>query len=144
VVAARTALTGASDYGSVRGMSDPEHPPFDESTPPPPRSRARDFWQLDLPLVVALILCTVFTVVEVQRASEGVWRAWVYMVEWPLIGAFCIWIWYRFKRESGGGFVRQWKQRVARYTAERESDDPQLQAWREYQRQVRHGEKESQ
>lgn len=121
-------------------MSNAEPPPFDDSAAPRPRSRVRDFWQLDIPLVIALILCTTFTIIEVQRASEGVWRAWVYMVEWPLIGAFCIWIWYRFKRESGGGFVRQWKARAARFAQDRDQEDPQLKAWRDYQRQVRDGE----
>lgn len=121
-------------------MSDSGKPVFDETAPERPRSRVRDFWQLDLPLAVALVLCTVFTIIEARRASEGVWRAWVYMVEWPMIGLFCIWIWYRFKREAGGGFARRWKERAARFTAEREPEDPQLQAWRDYQRQVRDGE----
>jgi hypothetical protein len=126
--------------------------PEDEAWQERPRSRVRDFWQLDVPLVLALILCTTFTVVEVIRASEGVWRAWVYMVEWPLIGAFCVWIWYRFKHEKGGGFVRRWKARVARYSTPAEdqpasagesvtepenSSDPELAAWRDYQRKVR-------
>ena len=126
--------------------------PPDDAWQERPRSRVRDFWQLDVPLALALILCTTFTVIEVMRASDGVWRAWVYMVEWPLIGAFCIWIWYRFKHEKGGGFVRRWKERVARYSAQAEdqqatgsvsvtqpeaASDPELAAWREYQRKVR-------
>ena len=42
------------------------------------------------------------------------------MVEWPLIGAFCIWIWFRFRREGGsfGGMTRRWRERVARYEEE--------------------------
>jgi hypothetical protein len=109
-----------------------------------PRSRMRDFWQLDVPLVLALIMCTTFTVIEVMRAAEGVWRAWVYMVEWPLIGAFCVWMWVRFKREPGGGFARKWRERADRIAQEAqqaqeaqvapEEPDPELAAWREYQR----------
>ena len=121
------------------------------------RRRRRNVWQLDIPLVLVLVLCTVITVIEYRRANEGVWRAWIYLFEWPLIAAFAVWMWYRFTHEgSGGGFVRRWKERVARFEAEadaqerderaaqadearrvQEANDPQLQAWREYQRSLR-------
>ena len=126
-----------------------------EPTAKPTRSRARDFWQLDVPLVLVLILCVVATVIEVARANEGVWRAWIYLFEWPLIGAFAVWIWYRFKHEDGGGFVRRWRERVARLEAEAVVDadarpdvppaptDPDLEAWQEYQRDLRRREQDS-
>lgn len=115
---------------------------------PVKRSRARDFWQLDLPLAVVLTLCAVITVIEYTRATEGVWRAWIYLFEWPMIGAFAIWIWYRFKHESGGGFVRRWRERVAAMAPDAadlegapapppEPADLELEAWRAYQRSVR-------
>jgi hypothetical protein len=130
-----------------------------------PRSRTRDFWQLDVPLVLVLILCTVLTIHQFGRATEGVWRSWVYFIEWPLIGAFSVWIWWRFKHEAGGGFARRWRERAARFqqesvgppsvgpdapaapadaqavaaahAAQAEEADPQLRAWREYQRELR-------
>lgn len=131
-----------------------------------PRSRTRDFWQLDVPLVLVLILCTVLTIHQFGRATEGVWRSWVYFIEWPLIGAFSVWIWWRFKHEAGGGFARRWRERAARFQQEsvgppsvgpdapaapadaqavaaahaaqaEEEADPQLRAWREYQRELR-------
>lgn len=101
------------------------------------RRRLRDLWQLDLPLVLALALCTTFTVIEGMRAADGVWRAWIYMFEWPLIGAFCVWIWVRFKREPGGGFARRWRERAQRFAEEPQGEiDPDLQAWQAYQRRV--------
>lgn len=125
-----------------------------------PRSRKRDFWQLDVPLVLSLVLCSTFTVIEAMRATQGVWRSWIYMFEWPMIGAFCIWMWIRFKREPGGGFARRWRERAAQYGAEGQpggdrsvdgdlgqapaqdqaddqADDPELAAWRRYQRGLR-------
>lgn len=122
-----------------------------------PRNRQRDFWTLHVPLVLVLILCTVVTVIEFRRANEGVWRAWIYLFEWPLIAAFAVWMWYRFTHESGGGFLRRWRERIAnleaeadrqerlereraerlRAQAEQEATDPQLAAWREYQRDLR-------
>lgn len=99
----------------------------------------RDFWQLDVPLAVVLVLCTVITVIEMRRATDGVWRAWVYSFEWPLIGLFCIWMWYRFKTEGNPvkGLARRWQERVSQLEAEAQEDqapEPELAAWREYQR----------
>lgn len=109
------------------------------------RSRWRDLWTLHIPLVVVLALCIGATVIEFQRANEGVWRAWIYLFEWPLIAAFAIWMWVRFRREAGGGFVRRWRERVERAAqpAEEQADpeppaDPGLQAWRDYQRGLGH------
>ena len=106
----------------------------------PGRSRWRDVWTLHLPLVIVLALCIGATVIEFRRANEGVWRAWIYLFEWPLIGAFAVWMWVRFRREAGGGFARRWRERVERAAApgvpaaEEAPADPDLQAWREYQR----------
>ena len=121
--------------------------------PPPPRSRWRDVWQLHVPLVLVLGLCTVATVIEARRAEEGVWRAWAYMVEWPLIGAFAVWIWYRYRHEGRvtTHFADKWKARVEQITAEADAEaamraandtaagklpvpesDAELQAWQAY------------
>lgn len=93
-----------------------------EEPEPARRSRGgwRDFWQLHVPLVLVLSLCTFITIVEVRRASEGVWRAWAYMFEWPLIGLFTIWIWHRYRTEGSvtKGFVNRWRDRVASLSAE--------------------------
>lgn len=114
-----------------------------------PRSRVRDFWTLDVPLVVALIICTTATVIELGRATDGNWRAWVYSVEWPMIGAFCVWMWIRFRRQgaSVSGMTQRWRDRAASYADEDrpasapEPVDPDLAAWQEYQRGVRNGER---
>lgn len=108
-----------------------------------PRSRSRDLWQLHIPLVVALAICTAATIIEISRAADGVWRAWAYSFEWPLIGAFCIWMWIRFRREGNPvtSSIRRWQDRVAAMEAEADAAeaeaDPELAAWRDYQRQVR-------
>jgi len=116
-------------------MNNSDQPPAPE--PARPRSRMRDLWQLDIPLVFGLALCTFLTIVEARRAGEGFWRAWVYTFEWPLIGAFIIWIWWRYKHEGHltKGMIRRWRQRVDRYEREARdadsSDDPGLTAWRQ-------------
>lgn len=118
----------------------------------PRRARGgwRDFWQLHVPLVLVLALCTFITIIEVRRAYEGVWRAWAYMFEWPLIGLFTIWIWHRYRTEGSltKGFVERWRERIGRLNAEADATpgaappvsdvppveihDPQLEAWTAY------------
>ncbi len=132
----------------------PDRPDFDE---PQPRNRTRDFWQLDVPLVVALVICVSATIIEARRATDGNWRAVIYAVEWPLIGAFCVWIWYRFKKQgpSVASLTQRWRDRAAAMEDEARAtepptdlsvadnapdaapDDPQLAAWQQYQRDLR-------
>ena len=121
-------------------VSDPDKP-IKEQAP----SRRRNFWKLDIPMVFAVILCSVFTVIEVRRIGEGVWRAWAYAFEWPMIGLFCIWIWYRYRKEGSvtKGFAARWQARVARLSAAADEEpavpdsdpklvDPGLDSWRSY------------
>ena len=115
-------------------------------SPHPAHQRRRDFWQFHVPLVLVLTLCAVITVIEVRRATEGVWRAWFYMFEWPMIGLFAIWIWYRYRHEGSvtRGFTDRWRDRVRQYEAEADAaeaaaaeqgsrqGDPELAAWQDY------------
>ena len=126
-----------------------------EQTPRPALSpeekktkRRKDFWQLDLPLVLGLSLCIFLSIIEFRRAGEGVGRAWVYAFQWPLIGAICCWIWYRYRTEGNvtKGFTNKWKQRIDLLEAEAKAaeqhndevsaavapDDPDLQDWQHY------------
>jgi hypothetical protein len=116
--------------------------------PPPPRSRYRDLWQLHIPLVIVLAVCAALTVIEARRATEGVWRAWWYMIEWPLFGLFAIWVWYRYRHEGSvtKGMVQRWRNRVEALNAEADRaaepppipiDDPDLQAWTDYRDDLR-------
>lgn len=105
------------------------------------RRRWRDAWQLHLPLVLVLALCTVLTIVEFRRANEGVGRAWVYTFQWPIIGLFGIAIWNRYRRHGSlsGWFTKRYQDRIAKFQADDEAQDaaqvsvdPQEQAWRDY------------
>ncbi|CAB4666700.1 unannotated protein [freshwater metagenome] len=110
--------------------------------------RRKDLWQLDIPLVLGLLLCGSLSVIEFQRAFDGIGRAWVYAFQWPLIGAVCCWIWYRYRTEGNvtKGFTNKWKQRVAALEAQAqaaelhneevkaaiEPTDPELLEWKKY------------
>ena len=73
---------------------------IEQRTPEEDSRRWKDFWTLHVPLVVVLALCTYATINQYQRAMEGVDRSWVYMVEWPLIGLFAIFVWNRYRKHG--------------------------------------------
>ena len=109
-----------------------------------PRSRAKDFWTLHVPLVLVLTLCVIATVIEVRRAGEGVGRAWVYSFQWPIIGLFAIVIWNRYRKHGNltKWFTDRYTSRIEAYRAEAEAKEaerialeeaqPEAQAWRAY------------
>jgi hypothetical protein len=108
------------------------------------RQRVRDLWQLHIPLVIVLAFCSLATVIEYRRATEGVDRAWVYTFQWPIIGIVALVIWNRYRHH--GSLTRSignyFHERAARFTAEaeareaeqaeRELRDPDALAWRTY------------
>lgn len=119
------------------------------------RSRVKDLWQLHLPLVVVLALCTFATVVEYGRARQGVDRAWVYTIQWPIIGLFAVVVWNRYRKH--GSITRSisnyFRARAARFEAEAVAEeerarqeasgevivaevDPDEVAWREHVRRL--------
>lgn len=108
--------------------------------------RVKDFWQLHVPLVVVLALCTFATIVEYNRAQEGVDRAWAYTFQWPIIGAFAFLVWNRYRKHGSitRSISRYFRERAARFTAEAEAAesverapvDPDELAWREHVREL--------
>ncbi|MGI9196117.1 MAG: hypothetical protein ACR2KE_01495 [Candidatus Nanopelagicales bacterium] len=111
--------------------------------------RMKDFWTLHLPLVLVLALCTVATVIEVRRAFEGVGRAAVYSIQWPIIGLFAIVIWNRYRKHGNitRWFTDRYSSRIAAYKAEAEAEEaarraveestPEAQAWQAYMTELR-------
>lgn len=109
----------------------------------------KDFWTLHVPLVLVLALCVYATNNQYHRAMEGVGRSWGYMFQWPIIGIFAIVVWNHYRRHGSltRWFSQHYRQRVERFTAEAEAkereererwaQDPDAQAWAEYQRQQR-------
>jgi hypothetical protein len=103
------------------------------------KRKIKDILTLHLPLVLVLALCAVATVIEYQRAQEGVGRAWVYTFQWPIIGLFAIVIWNRYRKHGNLSrwFTDRYRQRIEAYRAEAEASeptpvDPDEVAWREY------------
>lgn len=111
--------------------------------------RMKDFWTLHVPLVLVLALCAVATVIEVRRAFEGVGRAAVYSIQWPIIGLFAIVIWNRYRKHGNitRWFTDRYSSRIAAYKAEAEAEEaarraveestPEAQAWQAYMTELR-------
>ncbi|MFM7598513.1 MAG: hypothetical protein ACKO70_09125 [Actinomycetota bacterium] len=118
------------------------------------KRKVKDFWTLHVVLVLVLILCTVATVIEYQRAQEGVGRAWVYTFQWPIIGLFAVVVWNRYRKHGNltKWFTDRYRKRIEAYRTEAEQTeaqqpqpvDPDELAWRNYvadlQQQERGGE----
>ena len=96
----------------------------------------KDFWQLHVPLVVVLAIVAYATYVEVGRAMEGVTRAIVYSIQWPIIGVFAVIVWNRYRKHGNltKSIANRWRQRIERLNREAEQreqvtlDDDRL-AW---------------
>jgi hypothetical protein len=112
------------------------------------RRRAKDILTLHVPLVIVVAFCAVATVIEYTRAQEGVGRAWVYVFQWPIIGAFAVVIWNRYRKHGNltRWFTDRARARIAALQAQSEAEsdaagaqtrppapvDPDEVAWREY------------
>jgi hypothetical protein len=93
---------------------------------PPVASKGR-LLRLHAGLVAAVVICTSAFVFEVLRAVGGNTLSWAYVVEWPILLAYGIYMWQRLVREERTGTP-------ARARRERESidDAADLEAWNHY------------
>jgi len=90
------------------------------------RSEKSERRRIHAGLALAETICVSAFVVELLRAIGGNGLSWAYVFEWPLLGAYAVYM---------------WKKLLASDAAERhpsleptlvEPDDPQLQAWNDY------------
>ena len=107
--------------------------------------RWKDAWQLHLPLVSVLAFCCYATVIEFNRAQEGVTRAWVYTFQWPIIGIFAIVVWNRYRKHGSltKSISKYFRDRAKKFESmeeepiARESVDPDELAWKEHLAKMR-------
>ncbi len=67
-------------------------------TPPAPvvaRLSRREAWRLHTYLALGLALCVAAFWFELSRALGGNALSWAYVFEWPLLGAFAIYMWWQ-------------------------------------------------
>lgn len=92
---------------------------------PPPR-RPESAWRTHLTLGLGLVLCAVASWFELHRALGGNELSWAYVFEWPLLGAFAVYMWWRVLHPER-------RPRSSRPTAEAPEVARMREAWQEYQ-----------
>ena len=112
-----------------------------ENNANPPRSRLRGAAAVKahVTVVVGLALCAVAFWFEMGRALGGNSLSWAYVFEWPLLGGFAVYMWWKVlhpdadarpskKPKVGlapeyGGMLAAWEQHQNELAAERERVD---------------------
>jgi hypothetical protein len=87
--------------------------------------------KLHLTLAVGLALCIAAFWFELTRALDGNSLSWAYVFEWPLFGAFAVYMWWNLLH---GG--KRKKERVLTKPVVAPEHQQMLEAWQEYQRKL--------
>ncbi len=80
-------------------------------------------------LALGLALCVTAFVFEIERALGGNDLSWAYVFEWPLLGAFSVYMWWRVIHPEG-------PTRASKEPTLAPEFDGMLAAWREHQRDL--------
>ena len=93
-----------------------------------PNSRFR----IHLGLVIAEAICIPAFLFEASRALHGNTLSWAYVIEWPVLAAYAVYMWAKMLREERGDDARSRARRERAATPPSDVDDPELRAWNEY------------
>jgi hypothetical protein len=86
--------------------------------------KTKETFRIHLGLFLAELICIPAFLFEVKRAVGGNTLSWAYVVEWPLLGGYAVYMWRKMLREVRGD--------IPAPQVVEQSDDPQLRAWNEY------------
>jgi len=82
-------------------------------------------FRIHLGLVLAEFICIPAFGFELYRALSGNELSWAYVVEWPLLAGYAVYMWRKLLRDERGEVAPK-KRAVAA------GDDARLAAWNEY------------
>lgn len=68
-------------------------------------------WSVHLVGGAGIALCVAAGTIEVIRAVGGNGLSWVYVVEWPVLGTFGAYLWWKLAREQRGAAPTRDRQR---------------------------------
>ena len=83
-------------------------------------------------LVLAEAICVPAFLIEINRALGGNTLSWAYVVEWPILGTYAVYVWRKLLREASGEVRNRPLAEVSPETTE------ELAEWNRYLDQV-HG-----
>ena len=78
------------------------------------------------------LFCASAFLLELKRAQSGNTLSWAYVVEWPILGMYGIYMWQKLLKEETHPAP---KIRASR-TADQRSEEAALEAWNQYLAQV--------
>jgi hypothetical protein len=104
-----------------------------QSSQSPVRLTGKDAFWLHFTLTAGLIVCCGAFAFELWRALGGHTFSWMYVFEWPLFGAFAVYMWWNLLQ--GNDRVRRPSRQPSQSRAEAPPDE-ELEAWNRYVRLV--------
>ena len=88
--------------------------------------------RIHLGLVIAEAICIPAFLFETSRAIHGNTLSWAYVIEWPVLAAYAVYMWAKMLREERGDDARSRARRERAATPPSDADDPELKAWNDY------------
>ena len=103
-----------------------------DSTGRNPRLRGAVAARAHLTLALGLALCALAFWFELRRAESGNSLSWAYVFEWPLLGGFAFYMWWKMIHpdETARALTREKKATIA------PEFNGMLEAWQEHQREL--------
>jgi hypothetical protein len=90
--------------------------------------KTRHVLRIHLGLFFAEAICVSAFVLELSRALSGNTLSWAYVVEWPVLGTYAVYMWRKLLKDETSS--------EATTTPKVIDDDPRLVAWNDYLAQV--------
>lgn len=88
-------------------------------------------WRIHFGLILAELICIPAFIFETSRALGGNTLSWAYVFEWPILGAYAVYVWRKLLREERGELK-------TKPTTDNAEQDHQLDEWNDYLAKV-HG-----
>ncbi len=84
-------------------------------------------------LFSAEVICLSAFTLELSRALSGNTLSWAYVIEWPILGAYAVYMWRRLLRDERAEHENTDAPALAHDArSDDEHDDPRLAQWNEY------------
>lgn len=62
----------------------------------------RELWRIHAGLILAETICIPAFIIEINRAVGGNTLSWAYVFEWPILGAYAVYMWRRLILDARG------------------------------------------
>ena len=87
-------------------------------------AQPKNIFRIHLGLFLAELICIPAFIIEIFRALGGNELSWAYVFEWPLLGGYAVYMWYKMLKDERG--------ETAPRPRARTEEDPRLAEWNAY------------